>query len=271
MLIVNSNAVILSLKPAYVYVYFTTQQIITPRTFKVFRKQSDLTEEVAEIDSEHNVNVYTAQDRTPQIFSRYVPCYYQIQVVETGEETDWFSWDTMYRVWEQAVLDANDQIFRNDMGSPLFLHSERTDLTNVRCPNCWDITTQMSRGKCELCMDTGRQKPYLDAVAFYAEFGQTSRVLEYNIVEAEMGQKMITMSGLPKVKPGDIVHEPFKHELWLVENVNCIGRDTAPVLQQATVSLVHKPNIKYNYLVIESSDMEDLLEEMNGVNNERRF
>jgi hypothetical protein len=120
-------------------------------------------------------------------------------------------------------------------------------------------------------MDTGRQKPYLDVVLFHAEFGQTSRVLEYNLVEAHVGQKMITMSGLPKVKPGDIVHEPFKHELWLVENVNCIGRDTAPVLQQATVSLVQKPSIKYNYLVLEDSDMQVLLADMDEVNNERRF
>jgi hypothetical protein len=271
MLIVNSNAVILSLKPPFVYVYFTTQQIISARTFKVFRKQSDIIEEIAEIDSQSNVNVYSAEDRSSQVFSRYTPCYYQVQVVETGETTDWFSWDTMYRVFEFDILDRNEQIFHYDMGSPLFLHTERTDLTNVRCPNCWDITKQMSMGNCSLCMDTGRQKPYLDPVAFYAEFGQTSRVLEYNLVEAEIGQKMITTSGLPKLKPGDIVHEPFKHELWLVENVNCIGRDTAPVLQQATVSLVQKPSIKYNYLVIEDSDMEDLLADMNEVNNERRF
>ena len=271
MLIVNSNAVILSVKPPYVYVYFTTQQIISSRTFKVFRKQSDIEEEISEISSQPSVNVYTAQDRTSQIFNRYQPCYYQVRVVETGEETDWFSWDTMYKVFEFDILDRNDQIFHYDMGAPLFLHSERTDLTNVRCPNCWSITKQMSMGNCDLCMDTGRQKPYLDPVMFHAEFGQSSRVLEYNLVESHVGQKMITMSGLPKVKPGDIVHEPFKHELWLVENVNCIGRDTAPVIQQATVSLVQKPSIKYNYLVLEDSDMETLLADVNEVTNERRF
>lgn len=271
MLIINSNAVILSLNPAYVYIYFTTQQIISPRTFKVIRKQSDIEEEISEIESAPNANVYTAQDRTAQIFSRHATCYYKIQVVETGEESDWFSWDTMYRVWELDILDRNTQIFHYDMGSPLFLHSERTDLTNVRCPNCWNITKQMSDGNCSLCMDTGRQKPYLDAVSVWVEFGQGSRVLEYNLVEAEVGQKMITMSGLPKVKPGDILHEPFKHELWLVESVGCIGRDTAPVVQQATLSLVQKPSIKYNYLVLEDTDMQTLLADMDEVNNERRF
>jgi len=270
-LIVNSNAVILSLNPPYVYVYFTTQQIISARTFEVYRKQSDIEELVTTVASQVHVNVYTAEDRTPQIFSRFTPCYYQIRIMETGEETEWFSWDTMYRAWEFEVLDRNDQLFHYDAGAPLFIHSERTDLTNVRCPNCWDITNQMSTGNCDLCMNTGRQKPYLDPVMVHSEFGQSSKVLEYNLVEAEIGQKLITMSGLPKVKPGDIVHEPFKHELWLVQNVNCIGRDTAPVLQQASVSLVHKLDIKYNYLVLEDDDMEALLADVDAVNNERRF
>jgi len=270
-LIVNSNAVILSLSPPYVYVYFTTQQILSARTFEVYRKQSDIEDLVATVVSQSNVNVYTAEDRTPQIFTRFQPCYYQVRVVETGEETEWFSWDTMYRAFEFDILDRNELIFHYDAGAPLFLHSERTDLTNVRCPNCWSITQQMPMGNCDLCLDTGRQKPYLDPVLIHSEFGQSSKVLEYNLVEAHLGQKLITMSGLPKVKPGDVIHEPFKHELWLVENVNCIGRDTAPVVQQATVSLVQKPSIKYNYLVLEADDMETLLADIDEVNNERRF
>lgn len=271
MLILNHNAVILSLNPALVYVSFTTQQIISDRTFKVYRKQSDIIEEIAEINSQKNVNVYGASDRTAQLFNLHQPCYYRVEIVETNEQTAWFSWDTMYRVFESDILSRQDQIFHYDMGSPLFLHSERTDFTNVRCPNCWDITTHMALGGCSLCMDTGRQKPYLDPVIAWIEFGTNTRALEYNLVETETGEKRVTMSGLPKIKPGDIFHEPFKHELWRVENVATIGRDTAPVLQQASVSLVKDVNVAYTYLVLTDSDMDALLEDMNSVNNERRF
>ena len=81
----------------------------------------------------------------------------------------------------------------------------------------------------------------------------------------------MTFGGIPKIKPGDIIHEPFKHELWTVETVDLIGRDTAPVVQQCSLSLVDKNESKYKYMNIDPKILELLNVELNSINNERRF
>jgi hypothetical protein len=266
-MITNTNAVILSIDPSIVMVSWTTEQMINTRTFRVYR--NDVLQTT--VTSTPGIRVYTYKDYTPQLKDLYRIYEYRIEVVETGEVTENFSWDTMYRVFESDIVFRHDYIFHYNAGSPMFLHSERTDSSFPKCPNCWDVTSHRSVGSCPVCLGTGRQHPYYDPVLMWVEFGGDSKILDVSSVEVQPGQKRLTASGLPRLKPGDVMHEPFKHELWLVENAVCIGRDTAPVLQQAACKLMERSHEHYKYLTLTDADMASLLTEMNSVNNERRF
>jgi len=262
-----TNAVILSLDPPVVMVSFTTEQMINVRHFDIYRN----TVLQGTVTSTPGINVYTYKDYTPELRDLFRIYEYKIIVRETGEESELFSWDTMYRVYEADILVRHDYLFHYNAGSPMFLHSERTDSSAPKCPNCWDITSQRSIGSCPVCLGTGNQRPYYDPVLMWVEFGGKTKMLDVSLVEVESNQKRLTASGLPRLKPGDIVHEPFKHELWKVEQVQPIGRDTAPVLQQAACKLLEPSHEHYTYLVLTDADMASLLAEMNSVNKERRF
>lgn len=239
-------------------------------TFTVSRKKGDTEETLATIQSQENVFIYTVKDFAVQLLNLFDDYKYKIKI-DNNDATDWFSWDTQYRAFELDILDRNALVFKYDIGLPLYLYSERTDFSNVRCPKCWNVLKQMPDGNCSLCMDTGRQKPYLDPIVFWGDLGQKSRVLEHNLLEAVAGEKLLTLNGIPKIKPGDIILEPFQHELWLIESVQCIGRDTAPVIQQAKMTLVQRTNLKYNYMVLDDAELLSLSEEVNRINSERRF
>ncbi len=263
----NTNAVILSIDPPIVMVSFSTEQMINIRTFDIYRNE----ELLGTVTSTPGISVYTYKDYTAELRDLFRIYQYKVIVRETGEETDLFSWDTMYRVHEADILIRHDYLFHYNAGSPLFLHSERTDSSAPRCPNCWDITSQRSLGSCPVCLGTGRQRPYYDPVLMWVEFGGKTKLLDVSLVEVQSNQKRLTASAIPRLKPGDIMHEPFKHELWKIEQVSCIGRDTAPVLQQAARKYLEPSHEHYKYLTLSDSDMAALLSEMNSVNDERRF
>ena len=262
-----TNAVILSIDPPVVMVSFTTEQMINVRRFDVYR--NDVLQ--GTVTSTPGIQVYIYKDYTPEVQDLFRVYEYRVINRDTGEQSEKFSWDTMYRVHEADILLRHDYLFHYNAGSPMYLHSERTDSSAPKCPNCWDITSQRAISSCPVCLGTGNQVPYYEPVLMWVEFGGKNKSLDVSLVEVQSNQKRLTASGLPRLKPGDVMHEPFKHELWKVETVQCVGRDTAPVLQQAACQLMEKSHEHYKYLVMSDSDMAALLSEMNDVNNERRF
>lgn len=287
-MIKESNAAILSLGGvnylSQVQIHWETEQVLNTRRFKIYRgiASDKIDEEIGFVDTVPGIRIYSYVDYTAELGDLYRPYYYRIDTFKVlPDDTEqfelsgeMFTWDNRLRVWEEDVIYRHDLLFHYDAGSPLLFYSERTDTSDVHCPKCWDISTSLPRpprGGCPVCMDTGRQRPYLDPIIIWAEFGIKSRILEHNLVELQPGQKHMTFGGIPKMKPGDVILEPFKHELWTVEVVNLIGRDTAPVVQQCSLSLVDKSESKYKYLNIAPETLELLNVELNSINNERRF
>lgn len=264
-MIIEKNAIILSITPGIVLLSWKTRQTVSQHTFEIFRNK----EKIGETKSQPNIVVYTFKDYTADVRDLFRIYEYEIRV--NGESYGLFSWDTMYRVYELDILVRHDYFFHYNNGSPMVLYSERTDASSPRCPFCWDITSQRAIGSCPVCMGTGRQVPYYDPVVIWVEFGGNSKILDVSLVEAQPGQKRMTANGLPRLKPGDIVLEPFKHELWKIEQVQCIGRDTAPVVQQCACKRIETNSDLYKYMIFGESEVQDIVNEMNEINKEKRF
>ena len=254
---------------------------INPRNFEIYRGETrdKVTERIGRVTGEVGKRVYTFDDFTAKLRDRFRPYYYQI-AYGTGSGTTFteegrsekFSWDTHYRIEEEAIIAAQELMFHYDMGSPVFIYSERT--TSLRCENCWDIATSTanpSLNGCPICMGTGRVTPYLDPYAVWMDFGVTDRSLMIReFGEHDPGEKMIRFNGVPRIKPGDIILEPFTQGIWLVNRIKPCGRTNAPVMVMGTISLLDKSDPVYQFIRVSESDMRDLQTEMDAIDEERR-
>lgn len=279
----RTSAAILSIGgPTYesrVHLWWETDKHINPRNFKVYRGETteDVTQLIGEVTGVVDQQIYTFDDYTANIRDRFRPWYYQIvegngDPFEEESRSEIFSWNTRYRIEEEAIMDAQELVFHYDMGNPVFIYSERT--TSLKCPFCFNVTKGVATPRldgCPTCMGTGRVAPYLTPYALWVDMGEDDRTaLMREFGEHRPGQRFARVNGLPQVKPGDILLEPFTKIIWLINRVKPYGRQNAPVLQAAQMSILDKSDPINRYIDIDATLMTQLQEELDNIDLERR-
>jgi len=260
-----------------------TEPLVGERVFQLYRssKYVPSTEYyetpilLTEITTIPNEMSWSFKDSTPDLKDNFRQYYYQVKMTIRGEveiESKWFTWDSMFQVHEYEILRLHELLFHYDTGSPIFLYSERTE-NPLHCPFCWNATLQRPQPleECPNCLKTGRVKPYYDPILIWIEMDVDNKVaIVQDHGELHPNKKTIRLSGLPKIKPRDLLQDPFTGKFFIIETVNNIGRTYAPVLQIAAIDMEPTQEDIYRYLTISDSMRASLHEQMAAITDERR-
>lgn len=264
--------------------WMATEPLINPRTFRVYRSGTytpgtDYTEQpemLTEFEGLPGSMNWTFSDISLDLRDTFRQYYYKIEMLyhdAVEYVLDWFTWDSQLQVHEFEMLRIHEVLFHYDSGSPVILYSARTD-NPLRCPSCWDVTMNQARPvmECGMCLGTGMVKPYYDPVLVWIEMGVDNKSAPItDIGERHPNKKAVRMNGLPRVKPRDLMQDPFTGKIFLVESVNQIGRLYAPVVQLVNIDMQPTQEDVYKYLKITPELMLSLQEQMTAITNERRF
>lgn len=183
------------------------------------------------------------------------------------------TWETQFRPHELAIIERHDLVLQYLQGIPSFIFIERT-YGSARC-DCYDITTgRQRRSGCRLCLGTGRQRPYFAPIPTYVDYNpdeQLTSITSFGEMQAK--DKDCWLSAIPIVKPGDLIYEVGKGQLWRIVNIKTVQPMGSTVQQVCRLTAQARDDIEYQVLLdeIPDNDLKQIVAEWEEVKQERLF
>jgi hypothetical protein len=251
-------------------VSFTVERSLSPQF--VEDETDELEAGIAGIDDQL---VYLYDDITADLVNFWRLYYYRIRA-DTPEGivySEVRTWETSPRPHELEMIRRHDFVLRYLQGKPSFAFIERTT-DSARC-TCFDTTAgRVRRSDCTLCLGTGRQRPYLDPIAFYVDYNPDEKLVQIaSFGEIQPREKDCWFSAYPQVKPGDIIYEVMPALLWRVGLVKTIQPMGTTTQHMARLTAVDRDDVEYQRLVsrISSETLQEIVREWEEIKAERMF
>jgi len=220
--------------------------------------------------------VYSFTDLTPNLINWWRLYYYRIKA-DTPDGviySDAKTWETSPRPHELAIIERHDFVLRYLQGTPSFAFIERT-ADSAKCPSCYDPTAgRVTRSNCQLCLGTGRQRPYFEPIKFFVDYNPDERLTQIaSFGEMQSKEKDCWFSAFPQLKPGDIIYEVMQAVLWRIVRVTTIQPMGTTIQHVARITAIGRDEVEYTRLVHEISQetLKEVVQEWESIKQERMF
>lgn len=251
-------------------------------TFSVERSLSpqfsdgEVTELVSGIAGETGKLVYDYVDITPNLINWWRLYFYRVRA-ETPEGvvySETRTWETSPRPHELAIIERHDFVLKYLQGAPSFAFIERT-AESAKCPECYDMTAgRVTRSNCTTCLGTGRQRPFLSPIFFYADYNPDEKLVQIaSFGEMQQKEKDCWFSAYPQLKPGDLVYEVQPSVLWRIARMSTVQPQGTSIQHIARLSAVGRDEVEYQRLPqqISNETLQQIVREWEELKQERMF
>lgn len=251
-------------------VHFRVERSLSPQF-----TDGEFTELVKEIPGAAGQLVYEFDDITPNLISWWRKYYYRVVATTTYGEivSETKTWETSPRPHELCIIEQHDFVLRYLQGTPSFAFVERT-ADSARCV-CWDKTTgRATTSRCTLCLSTGRQHPYFEAIPFYVDYNPDEKMVSItNFGEIQQKEKDCWFSAYPQIKPADIIYEVMPAALWRVVKVHTIQPQGTTIQHVCRLAAISRDEVEYQVLVqrIRPETLRAIVQEWERLKEERMF
>lgn len=251
-------------------------------TFSIERSLSpqfsdgEIDEIASDIDGVSGELVYTYTDITPNLINWWRMYFYRVRA-ETPEGTFYSevrTWETSPRPHELAIIERHDFVLRFLQGAPSFAFIERT-ADSAKCSECYDFTAgRVKRSDCKTCLGTGRQRPYLEPIKFFADYNPDEKLTQIaSFGEMQQKEKDCWFSAYPQLKPGDIIYEVQPAILWRIVRMSTVQPQGTSIQHICRLGAIGRDEIEYQRLVqqISPNTLKEIVREWEEIKQERMF
>ena len=220
--------------------------------------------------------VYEYSDITANLINWWRMYFYRIKA-ETPEGTVYSevrTWETSPRPHELAIIERHDFILKFLQGAPSFAFIERT-AESAKCPECYDMTAgRVRRSDCRVCLGTGRQRPYLTPIPFFADYNPDEKLTQIaSFGEMQQKEKDCWFSAYPRLKPGDVIYEVMTAVLWRIVRISTVQPQGTSIQHIARLGAIGRDEVEYQRLVqqISKETLQEIVREWEEIKQERMF
>jgi hypothetical protein len=180
--------------------------------------------------------------------------FYRIEVLHIASGTRTYShavtFGTSPNLEALEIIRRNDILLKNKrhgIGVPLIAYIRKR--SGIEC-TCWDKDKKRVRtSSCEDCFGSGFESGYYPPVITWANVTPDNKLVQIpQWGEVEPNEVRIFVSNYPLLIPKDVLINPFKMELWVVENVQTTERRGCTLHQVVSASYIDRNSILYRLL-----------------------
>jgi hypothetical protein len=238
--------------------------------------EGEITELVTGIAGVPGQLVYSFTDITPNLINWWRLYFYRVRA-DTPEGVVYSearTWESSPRPHELAIIERHDFVLKYLQGAPSFAFIERT-AESAKCPECYDATAgRVRRSDCTICLGTGRQRPYLDPIFFYADYNPDEKLTQIaSFGEMQQKEKDCWFSAYPQLKPGDLIYEVQQGVLWRIARMTTVQPQGTSIQHIARIGAVGRDEVEYMRLPQHFSpeELKEIVREWEEIKQERMF
>lgn len=250
---------------------FTVERSLSPQF-----SEGEVDELSGELPGSAGQLIYDYNDITTNLINWWRLYFYRVKA-DTPEGivySEVRTWETSPRPHELAIIERHDFVLKFLQGAPSFAFIERT-IQSAKCPDCYDMTAgRVTKSNCMNCLGTGRQRPYLSPIFFYADYNPDEKLTQIaSFGEMQQKEKDCWFSAYPRLKPGDIIYEVQPAVLWRIQRLSTVQPQGTSIQHIARLGAIGRDEIEYTRLPQEFSaeTLRQIVREWEEIKQERMF